>query len=207
MKKLKAKEIKYVLYFMILVFVVSSFSFINLSNTNEQDSVKASLSVVGLSQDYYQEYSIPVGANLYYLLSTTEFVTFQSDYSVKCVGQNCNDYINANYWQVFLNNDNVGMDYLINGSEEFVLYYGKRINLINISLNLFIDNFLDNTTLKVPNTMNLLALLNTYNASFVNDSINCLFSRCGNWTVLVNNETKNFDYAFNNDDLVFFQLE
>lgn len=207
MRKLKANEMKYVLYFMIIVFVISSFSFINLSANNGQDTVKAYLSIVGLGQDYYQEVSVPVGANLYYLLYNTGFVTFQSDYSVKCVGQNCNDYLTANYWQVFLNNDVAPMDYLINGSEEFVLYYGKRINLINISLNLVTNGLLENTTLRVPDSMNLIGLLNTYNASFVNGSMNCMFNMCGNWTTLINNETKAFDYVFKADDYVFFELE
>ncbi|MFA5333472.1 MAG: hypothetical protein WC376_03175 [Candidatus Nanoarchaeia archaeon] len=207
MRKLKAKEIKYVLYFMIIVFVISSFSFINLSADNGQDTVKAYLSIIGLGQDYYQEVSVPAGANLYYLLYNTGFVSFQSDYSVKCVGQTCNDYLTAKYWQVFLNNDEASMDYLINGSEEFVLYYGKRINLINVSLSLIISGFAENTTLRVPDTMNLLGLLNTYNATFINSSLNCLFGSCGNWTALVNNETKGFDYVFMPDDSVLFELE
>ncbi|MDD4353371.1 MAG: hypothetical protein PHN56_02840 [Candidatus Nanoarchaeia archaeon] len=207
MKKLKPNEIRYVLYFMIIVFVVSSFSFINLSTNNGQDTVNAYLSIVGLGQDYYQEFSVPVGANLYYLLYNTGFVSFQSDYSIKCVGQTCNDYLSSNYWQIFLNNSNVGMDYLINGSEQFTLYYGKRINLINISLNLFTQNFAENTTLKIPDTMNLISLLNTYNASFTNGSLNCIFEICGNWTTLVNNETKAWNYTFNANDEILFELE
>jgi hypothetical protein len=192
---------------MIIVFVVSSFSFINLSSNKDENTVKAYLSIIGLGQDYYQEVSVPVGANLYYLLYSTGFVSFQSDYSVKCVGQTCNDYLTAKYWQVFLNNYDVDMDYLVNGSEEFVLYYGKRINLVNVSLNLIINGFAENTTLRVPDTMTLLGLLNTYNATFVNGSLDCLFGSCGNWTALVNNETKGFDYVFMVDDSVFFELE
>jgi len=207
MRKLKPSEIRYVLYFMIIVFIISSFSFINLSANADSDTVKAYLSIVGLDQEYYQEFSLPVGANLYYLLYSTGFVSFQSDYSVKCVSQYCNDYLSANYWQVFLNNDDVGMDYLINGSEVFVLYYGKRINLINVSLSLNVKGFSENATIRLPDTMNLLALLNSYNATFSNGSIECLFGECGNWTALINNESKAMDYSFKANDYVLFELE
>jgi hypothetical protein len=207
MRKLKPNEMKYVLYFMIIVFVISSFSFINLSANNGQETVKAYLSIIGLSQEYYNEFSVPAGANLYYFLQNTGFVSFQSDYAVKCVGQTCNDYLTANYCQVFLNNDYIGMDYLVNGSEEFVLYYGKRINLINISLNFDISGLLQNNTQRVPDTMNLLGLLNTYNASFVNSSLECLFNMCGNWTTLINNESEPLNYTFKANDCIIFELE
>jgi len=207
MRKLKPSEMKYFLYFMIIVFGVSSFSFVNLSSGNDSDNLKAYLSIVGLGQDYYQEYSVPKGANLYYLLQNTGFINFQSDYSVKCVGSYCNDYVNANYWQVFLGGSDVGMDYVINGSEQFTLYYGKRINFVNISLTLNASGFLDNSSFKVPGTLTLLGLLESYNSTFINGSLSCLFGLCGNWTVLINDELKGLNYSFMNEDIVYLELE
>lgn len=206
MKKLKSEQIKYVLYFMILVFVVSSFSFINFSGKDKSSTVKAYLSITGLPQSFRQEYSVPIGANLYYLLYNTGFISFQSDYSVKCVGQMCNDYVSANYWQIFLGNDYAQMDYLINGSEEFVLYYGPRINLINVSLILSVKGFNDSIMIKVPKGLSLNDLLASYNATFKNYSVDCLFNECGNWTILVNNDTLSLNYSLNAFDEVFAGL-
>jgi len=207
MRKLKAKEMKYLLYFMIIVLIVSSFSFVNFSKNESSNTVKANLSIVGIEQSFKQEYEVPIGANLYYLLSNTGFVSFQSDYSVKCVAQVCNDYLVANYWQIFLGNDYAEMDYLINGSEELVLYYGKRINLINVSVTLNIDSFRDSGMVRVPDNLSLIGLLASYNATFTNNSLNCLFNECGNWTILVNNGSEPMNYLLKAYDEVIISLD
>ncbi|MDD2678588.1 MAG: hypothetical protein PHS81_01765 [Candidatus Nanoarchaeia archaeon] len=206
MRKLKAKEIRYVLYFMIIVFVVSSFSFVNLS-VSEKDEVSAFLLISGVGQEHFSEYSVPLGANLYYFLYSTGFISFQSDYSVKCVGQICNDYLSGNYWQVFLNNDYVSMNYFIGGGEEFFLHYGPRISLINVSLELMIGGYNEIVDLRVVESFSLRDFLLSYNASFLNDSLNCVFGECGNWSVLVNNESALFDYSLKEYDAVLLQIE
>jgi hypothetical protein len=133
-------------------------------------------------------------------------VSFQSDYNIKCVGSYCNDYISGNYWQVFLGNDFANLDYVINGGEEFVLYYGKRIEFFNVSLVANISGFAENASIRLSETIGLGEFLGAYNYS-VSENGTCILGLCGNWTILVNNLNASMDYQLSGNDSVYLGFE
>jgi hypothetical protein len=205
MKKLTPSQMKYVLYFMLIVFVVSSFAFIGNLSTGSKE-VSASIVIAGLSTPYSESFKVPEGANLYYLLYNTGFVSFQSDYQIKCVGSYCNDYISGNYWQIFLGDYFADLNYVINGSEEFVLYYGKRIEFFNVSLVANISGFIDNASIRLSETIGLGEFLGAYNYS-ANDNGTCILGLCGNWIILVNDLNVSADYELSENDSVYLEFK
>jgi hypothetical protein len=111
-----------------------------------------------------------------------------------------------NYWQIFLGDYFADLNYVINGSEEFVLYYGKRIEFFNVSLVANISGFIDNASIRLSETIGLGEFLGAYNYS-ANDNGTCILGLCGNWTILVNDLNVSADYELSENDSVYLEFK
>ena len=163
------------------------------------EKINVNYQIVLLSNPYPAQSAETAQNTTIYDFLTNLGASFEDDGDVKCVNNYCNNFMAKYYWQAFLNNAQLD-DFTkeLENDDNLVLYYGEMINFYNITLDLDINGMIENANITVQEGLTINDLLSSYNSTFENNTLNCLFGFCNNanntWSVLLNNESVN-DYS------------
>ncbi|VVB75164.1 Uncharacterised protein [Candidatus Tiddalikarchaeum anstoanum] len=161
-----------------------------------------------------QEVKTDINNTLYGLLTSLGTVELTQEGNVKCFGQYCNNFLPpAVSWTIFVNNyPQTDLTRTLKENDYVTLYFGHTLNFGNVTLTLNIEGYNEtNSVLIVDNTI-LGDMMDNYNGTFMNNTLNCLFELCNNenntWTIMKNNEiVNNYNTTLRIGDALIFKYE